>query len=97
MNDGNAGFRRLSHGGLDIGDAGSGSGDNDAGLTGSLGIRNSGISAGALMADVNDTDAFLPAGVENGHDMPAGEGKNSVNAFLFHGFGKQLACVNLTH
>ena len=97
VDQGDAGLSGFCHSGLDVGDTRAGGGDDHAGLAGDLSVSDSGVSAGAFMTDVDDADAFITAGVQDGHDMTTGKGEDCVDALFFQGFCKQFANADLTH
>ena len=72
----------VGDGGDAVGDAGAGGDDADAAAAGGARPAFGGVAGDLLVADVDDADAFVDAGVVDGLDVAAAEGEESCRRLL---------------
>ena len=87
----------VGDGGDAVGDAGAGGDDGDAALASRARPAFGGVAGDLLVADVDDLDLFVEAGVVDRLHVAAAEREDGVDAFLLDSAGDEVAAVNEGH
>ena len=80
-----------------VGDAGAGGDNRHAAAAGGPRPAFGGVAGDLLVADIDNLDLLVQAGVEDRLHVAAAEGEDRVDAFMLDGAGDEVASVNQSH
>ena len=87
----------VGDGGHAVGDAGAGGDNRDAAAPGGARPALGGVAGDLLVADIDNLDLFVQAGVVDRLHVAAAEGEDRVDALQLDGAGYEVASVNQSH